>query len=43
MYTGQKYTRADVISLLLVISALSKRIAIRMQMVEAVMILSSFL
>ena len=34
MYTGQKYTRADVISLLLVISALSKRIATRMQMAD---------
>ena len=34
MYTGQKYTRADVISLLLVISALSKRIAARMQMAD---------
>lgn len=34
MYTGQKYTRADVISLLFVISALSKRIATRMQMAD---------
>ena len=34
METGRKYTRADVISLLLVVSALSKRIAVKMMMVE---------
>ena len=34
MNTGQRYTRADVISLMLVISVLSKRIATRMQMAD---------
>lgn len=34
MDTGQRYTREDVISLLLVISALSKRIAIRMRLID---------
>ncbi len=34
MDTGQRYTRDDVISFLLVISALSKRIATRMRMAD---------
>ncbi len=34
MYTGHRYTRDDVISFLLVISALSKRIVSRMQMAD---------
>ena len=34
MYTGHRYTREDVIAMLLVISALSKRIATRMQMAD---------
>ena len=34
MRTDKRYTKADVISLLLAISELSKRIAIRMMMAE---------